>query len=162
MTKNLSPTSIQQPSDRPGNNLRRPARRPRRRLAADVEAVAGPVLVGAYIRVSMAREEMISPELQQRDVDAYVARMSATSGRTWRTVETVQDLDISGRSFAREGIQRLMQLVRDGVITTIVTYRYDRFGRNLTQALNYLTEVETLGGQVISATEPLAESLGVV
>ena len=129
-------------------------RRPRRVLASERTAAAGPVLVGAYIRVSTAREEMISPELQLRDVDAYVARMNATSGRTWRVVEVVQDLDISGRSFAREGIQRLLQMVRNGEITVIVTYRYDRFGRNLEQALTHLAEVEQLGGQVISATEP--------
>ena len=45
-----------------------------------------------------------------------------------------QDLDVSGRSFARAGIQKLMGLMREGAITTVVTYRYDRFGRHLQQA----------------------------
>jgi site-specific DNA recombinase len=129
-------------------------RRPRRIMAQEEHADLGPVLVGVYIRVSTAREEMISPELQQRDVDAYLNRMKAETGRTWRTVVVVEDLDVSGRSFAREGIQRLMTLFRDGGITKIVTYRYDRFGRNLEQALTHLKEVEALGGQVVSVTEP--------
>ena len=43
-----------------------------------------------------------------------------------------------------------MELMRDGAITAIVTYRYDRFGRNLRQALDHLEEVEGLGGQVVS------------
>ncbi len=66
-----------------------------------------------------------------------------------------QDLDISRRSFARAGIQKLMEMMRSGAITTIVTYRYDRFGRNLQQALAHLEEVEQLGGQVVSVTEPI-------
>ena len=69
------------------------------------------MLAGVYIRVSTAREEMISPELQQRDVDAYLARMTAPTRRQWRAVVVAQDLDISGRSFARAGIQNLMELM---------------------------------------------------
>jgi site-specific DNA recombinase len=131
---------------------------PRRRrtvLASEAAQDLSPVLAGVYIRVSTAREEMISPELQQRDVDAYLARMTVQTGRTWRAVVVEQDLDKSGRSFARAGIQKLMELMRQGVITTIVTYRYDRFGRNLQQALTHLEEVEALGGQVVSVTEPM-------
>ncbi len=119
------------------------------------------MLAGVYIRVSTAREEMISPELQQRDVDAYLARMTAQSGRAWRAVVVEQDLDISGRSFARAGIQNLMELMRQGAITTILTYRYDRFGRNLQQALAHLEEVEQLGGQVVSVTEPIDASTAI-
>lgn len=104
--------------------------------------------------MSLAREEMISPELQQRDVDSYLARMSQQSGRLWRVVETQEDLDVSCRSFAREGIQRLMALMREGAITTILTYEYDRVGRNLEQALKHLREVEQVGGQVVSVSEP--------
>ena len=80
--------------------------------------------------------------------------MQALTGRPCQLVIIVQDLDRSGRSFAREGIQQLMQMMRDGKITTILTYRYDRFGRNLQQALTHLEEVDSLGGQVISTTEP--------
>jgi DNA invertase Pin-like site-specific DNA recombinase len=127
-------------------------------MASSQEDDRSALLVGVYVRVSTAREEMISPELQRRDVDAYLARMSRESGRTWRAVIVVEDLDISGRSFAREGIQRLMAMVREGAITTIVTYRYDRFGRNVQQALAYVAEVESLGGQVVSATEPIDAS----
>ncbi|MDP9436626.1 MAG: recombinase family protein, partial [Actinomycetota bacterium] len=104
---------------------------------------------------------MISPELQQRDVDAYLARMTAQTGRPWRAVVVEQDLDISGRSFAVEGIQKLMEMMRDGAITTIVTYRYDRFGRNLQQALAHLEGVEALGGQVVSVTEPIDASTAI-
>jgi site-specific DNA recombinase len=131
---------------------------PRRRLrvmADEQSEDLSPVLAGVYIRVSTAREEMISPELQQRDVDAYLARMTLQTRRPWKAVVIEQDLDISGRSFARAGIQKLMEMMREGTITTILTYRYDRFGRNLQQALDHLEEVEQLGGQVVSVTEPM-------
>ncbi len=114
---NESPTT-----PRPVRNT--PTSKPRRRrtvLASEQVEDETPVLAGVYIRVSTAREEMISPELQQRDVDAYLARMSAQTKRPWRAVVVEQDLDISGRSFAREGIQRLMELMRQGAITSILT-----------------------------------------
>jgi len=158
MTSNPTPVSSPAPS-RPISPISQPARsRARRRarvLAEDDQADLSPVLVGVYIRVSLAREEMISPELQQRDVNQYMARMTAQTGRPWRAAAVEQDLDVSGRSFARRGIQRLMDLMRQGEITTILTYRYDRFGRNLKQALTHLEEVEALGGQVVSVTEPM-------
>ena len=155
MTINLDlPVRICNPAPSLAGPVPRPSRRVRRAVAADRASSQAPVLVAGYIRVSMSREEMISPELQLRDLRAFVDRMNATSGRTWRLVKVVEDLDLSGRSFAREGIQRLMQMVRDGLTTVIVVYRYDRFSRNHKEALNHLAEVETLGGQVISATEP--------
>ncbi len=141
------------PSHRPATTAK--PRRRRTVLASEQPEDLTPVLAGVYIRVSTAREEMISPELQQRDVDAYLNRMTGQTGRPWRAVVVEQDLDKSGRSFARAGIQKLMELMRQGVITTIVTYRYDRFGRNLQQALAHLEEVEALGGQVVSVTEPM-------
>jgi site-specific DNA recombinase len=152
-TPEAATTAALLPSPSPASRAKQ--RRPRLVLASEAETDSEPVLVGVYIRVSTAREEMISPELQQRDVDAFLHRMTLQSGRLWRSVVVEQDLDISGRSFARAGIQRLMEMVRAGKVTAIVTYRYDRFGRNLRQALDHLEEVETLGGQVVSATEPL-------
>ncbi len=147
----------------------RPSRRPtttgkprRHRTVAGQQAEElTVVLVGIYIRVSTAREEMISPELQLRDANGFLARMTAQTGVEWRAVVIEEDLDVSGRSFAREGIQRLMKLMREGAITTIVTYRYDRFGRNLQQALDHLAEVEALGGQVVSVTEPIDASTAI-
>jgi hypothetical protein len=41
---------------------------------------------------------MISPELQQRDVDAFLKRKIAETQRPRRAVVVEQDLDISGRS----------------------------------------------------------------
>jgi site-specific DNA recombinase len=154
-------TAHPQQAVRPVRPSGRGARRRLRVMAEDHDADLGPLLIAVYIRVSLAREEMISPELQQRDVDAYLARMETLTGRPCRLVLVVQDLDISGRSFAREGIQRLMEMMRDGEITTILTYRYDRFGRNLQQALAHLEEVEALGGQVISVTEPFDASTAI-
>ncbi len=67
-------------------------------LAREQTADTTPVPAGVYIRVSTAREEMVSPELQQRDVDAFLKRKIAETQRPWRAVVIEQDLDISGRS----------------------------------------------------------------
>src|SRR4051794_28514695 len=133
-----------------------------RRVRADqVVEADGPVRVGIYIRVSTAREEMISPELQQRDVDRFLDRMAAISGRPWTVVMTEKDLDKSGRSFARAGIQRLSKAAANGNLDKIVTYRFDRFGRNLTQTLDHLRTLEAAGCEVLSATEPLDASTAI-
>lgn len=130
----------------------KPSRRPR--LGPGAATAADEVVrVGVYIRVSTAREEMISPELQLRDVQTFIARMARQTGQEWRVVTVVEDLDKSGRNFAREGIQKLMTMIREGTITRIVTYRNDRFGRNAQQAMSHMHDVESHGGQVLSSIE---------
>jgi site-specific DNA recombinase len=148
----MTTTSPSSPADKaPEMRQVRPSRRPAPNATAAKDA-KGAVRVGVYIRVSTAREEMVSPELQRRDVNAYIERMQGQ--QKWIVVRDVEDLDISGRSFARAGIKELMTLLREGAISKILTYRYDRFGRNVEQALAHVNEVESLGGQVVSVTEP--------
>ena len=45
----------------------------------------------AYVRVSQARDEGISPELQLRAITDYCRR------RGYQVTETLQDLDLTGR-----------------------------------------------------------------
>jgi site-specific DNA recombinase len=116
-----------------------------RRLAAvPDEWVQG----AAYVRVSKEREEMISPVLQRASVDDHAERAHI------RLVETIEDLDRTGRNFARAGIQRILTGVEDGRWQTVLVYRYDRFGRNVRDSLVNIARVEQAGGRVVSATEP--------
>lgn len=106
-----------------------------------------PTAVG-YVRVSMAREEMISPELQAGHLRDHEARTGL------RILDVVEDLDISGRSFTRAGIQRIIKGVEDGLWQVVLVYRYDRFGRNVRHSLINIAKVEEAGGRVVSVTEP--------
>ena len=105
------------------------------------------MLIG-YIRVSMAREEMISPDIQRSAITDWARRNG------YRIVAWIEDLDETGRNFRRKvmrGIERIEQREAHG----IAVYRYDRWGRNAVDSLANVQRVELVGGQVLSATEPL-------
>ncbi|WP_278248980.1 recombinase family protein [Streptosporangium minutum] len=105
-----------------------------------------PRVVG-YVRVSMAREEMISPELQRAAISDYCAR------RGYHLEEVIEDLDASGRSFARKGVQRAIEMVESAGIAVVVVWKFSRFGRNRKGWAVNLDRLESAGGQLESATE---------
>ena len=104
-------------------------------------------LIG-YVRVSTAREEMISPDLQRSTIKAWCK----ANGR--RIVGWLEDLDLSGREFAKRKIDAGVKAIREGEAAEIGVWRYDRWGRNAMQSLANCHRVEQAGGQVRSATEP--------
>jgi DNA invertase Pin-like site-specific DNA recombinase len=101
-----------------------------------------------YIRVSLAREEMISPELQRASIESW-ARIS---GR--RIVKWVIDLDATGRNFKRK-IMKAISYIEDGTAKEIAVWKYSRFGRNRHGNAVNLERVERAGGQLESSTEQI-------
>lgn len=99
-----------------------------------------------YIRVSTAREEMISPELQEAAIRDWARR----NGRD--VLEIISDLDKSGRNFKRR-VQDAIQAVRDGRAREIIVWKFSRFGRQRLGWATHLDLVESAGGQLVSATE---------
>ncbi|MFE9450667.1 recombinase family protein [Streptomyces sp. NPDC006739] len=102
----------------------------------------------AYIRVSLWREEKISPELQRTAIEQWAARRGA------RIVDWVEDLDESGRHFRRK-IVKCVERVEAGEARGVVVWRFSRFGRNRTGNAMWLARLEAAGGQLESATEPV-------
>ncbi|MGH3381779.1 MAG: recombinase family protein [Actinoallomurus sp.] len=114
--------------------------------AALAAVPAEPIPAVGYIRVSMAREEMISPELQRASIIDWAAR------RNRRIVAWIEDLDKTGRNFKRR-VQRAIGMVEDGSAQEIAVWKFSRFGRQrLGWAVN-LDRVESAGGELQSATE---------
>lgn len=101
-----------------------------------------------YVRVSMAREEMVSPQIQRSVVSGWAKR----SGR--RIIDWVEDLDETGRNFRRK-VMKVIARLEAGEAHEIVVYRYDRWGRNAQDSLDNIKRVENAGGSVVSATEPM-------
>ncbi|WP_354643957.1 recombinase family protein [Kitasatospora camelliae] len=99
-----------------------------------------------YIRVSMAREEMISPELQRAAITDWAKRTGH------RIIDWVEDLDKTGRTFKRR-IMGVIERVERGEASVIAVWKYSRFGRTRTGVPANLARVEKAGGQLISATE---------
>lgn len=111
-------------------------------------AVAGPIPVIAYIRVSKGREQMISPDIQRKVITDWCK----ANGRY--VVAWVEDLNNTGREFAKRKILRTIARIEAGEAAEVAVYKFDRWGRNATDALANCKRAENVGGQVKSATEP--------
>ncbi|MEE2041248.1 recombinase family protein [Nocardiopsis sp. CT-R113] len=111
----------------------------------------GRIPIIGYIRVSTAREDMISPEMQADAVNAW----AASTGR--RIVLWVADLDLSGRTLAKRQISGIIDSIAtrsavDGA-RQVGVRTFDRFGRNRADNAMNLSRLERAGGQLLSATE---------
>lgn len=113
-------------------------------MAADDPA--GPVPAIGYIRVSMMREEQISPDTQRAAIEDWARR------RGRKITDWVSDLDKTGRNFKRK-IMEVIERVEAGEVREIAVWKYSRFGRNRPGVAVNLARLEKGGGQLQSATE---------
>jgi site-specific DNA recombinase len=118
-----------------------------RHLAAVPEE---PKRVVLYVRVSalMGRggEDFHSPDVQ------IGAMRRATSGM--REVGVIDDdIDQTGRTFSREGIDKIRHLVETGAVDALAVYNLSRFGRNVLESLKFLNWLADRGVTILSATE---------
>ncbi|MET9120027.1 recombinase family protein [Streptomyces sp. NPDC004528] len=100
-----------------------------------------------YIRVSMKREEMYSPEQQLYACQQW-ARMNNVE-----IVDVVEDLDLSGRNFAKRKISNIIERVRSQEAQLVLVWKWSRFGRNILQSQVNLHELENAGGLLRAVTE---------
>lgn len=117
----------------------------RRRLAAVPDAPPRAVL---YLRQSTYREDSISLELQETAGRDHCARMGYT------VVAVEADPGISGRTWARPAVQRVMALVEDGQADVVVLWRWSRLSRSRKDWAIAADRVDVAGGRIESATEP--------
>lgn len=120
-------------------------------MAAANTDVAEPIPAIGYIRVSTAREEMISPELQRSAIEQWAAR------RNRKIIDWVEDLDATGRNFKRK-IMKAIGYIEDGTAQEIAVWKYNRFGRNDVGIAVNLARIEAVGGALQSATEEVDAS----
>lgn len=100
-----------------------------------------------YIRVSMKREEMYSPEQQLFACEQY-AKMNDID-----IVDVVEDLDLSGRNFAKRKVSEIIERVDSGEAVLVLVWKWSRFGRNILQSQVNLHALEQAGGQLRAVTE---------
>lgn len=108
---------------------------------------------GAYVRVSAvmgrAGEDFLSPTVQ---ADTIAAASARTGGRV---VEVWEDLDVTGRTMTRPGLERALDAARSGRIDRLFVYDLSRWARNAADGLAELAAIERLGVEVVSATESI-------
>lgn len=109
----------------------------------------------ALVRVSKERDGMTSPEVQRHAIESFAAAQGIT------IVDTVEGLDESGSRAKSAWWPRLDQAIarmESGEIDTIVVWKFSRTARNRLKWAIALDRVDTLGGVILSATEPIESS----
>lgn len=106
------------------------------------------MLVAGYIRVSKEREGQISPDSQRSEILAYCER------KGWTVAEFFEDLDISGRTDRRPGLQEMLRRAQDGEFQAVVLYRIDRLSREPMHHYAILAALKEAGVLVDSVGMP--------
>lgn len=110
---------------------------------------AAPLRAVLYLRQSISKEESISLELQESAGRDYCARMG------YVVVGVEEDPGISGRTWNRPGVRKVMELVEYGDADVIVLWKWSRLSRARLDWAVAVDKVESAGGRIESATEPL-------
>jgi len=121
---------------------------PRRKL----EAAPAPRRALALIRVSKEREGMTSPDVQRHAIETFCASNGLS------IVGFVEGIDESGSRTKSAWWPRLDQSidrVEGGDADVIVVWKFSRTARNRLRWAIALDRIDTLGGAILSATEPI-------
>ncbi len=102
---------------------------------------------GVYVRLSkMDDDRTVSLEQQSNACRQYVSAQGGTV--------ILEDQDIqSGLDVERRGYKVILQAARDGRIDAAVCWRFDRWGRNVLEALRSFQELADIGIKVHSVSE---------
>ena len=114
-----------------------------------------------YIRVSavMGRgdEAFHSPDIQVDGVLTAAARLGLQEVLP-STGERVMDIDVSGRTFVRDGLDVILEMARNQQTDVVGVNDLSRLGRNLRESLNFIADLRELGVHVISAREHIDDT----
>lgn len=104
----------------------------------------------AYVRVSVVgdrakRGRFESPELQREAIDAWCARNNAS------VVREVRDLNRSGGTLTRPGLQQALEVIGAGEADGIVVARSDRASRRTIDGLGLIDALEQRGAWIAAA-----------
>lgn len=120
------------------------------------------VKLDGYVRVSRVGgrggESFISPEVQRAQIEGWAA-LRGVEIAAWHT-----DLDVSGGSMDRPGLNDAMRRIRDGQTGGLAVARLDRLSRaHLSEALRTVRELHELGAHLaivdlgVDPTTPFGE-----
>lgn len=101
-----------------------------------------------YLRQSISRDDSISLELQEIAARDYCLRQG------YHVVAREADPGISGRTWKRPAVQRVMAMIEEGRADVIVLWRWSRLSRSRKDWAVAADRVEVAGGRIESATEP--------
>jgi site-specific DNA recombinase len=112
----------------------------------------GPPRVVAYIRVSHERVGMVSPELQLAAIDEVCQRFG------YALVSVISDLDRSGLFWKRRQVEQAVEMIEAGGADILMVWKWSRIARNRRDWAIAVDRIESAGGRLESATEPVDAS----
>jgi DNA invertase Pin-like site-specific DNA recombinase len=98
-------------------------------------------------------DDFHSPELQLKEM-----RRAAKAAGLQEVGEPVCDIDVSGRSMSREGIDKIRGMVEDSAIDVVALSDLSRLGRNLAESLTFIQWLRDRGVAVMSSQERIDDS----
>lgn len=117
---------------------------------------AAPRNVVLYIRVSalMGRggDDFHSPDVQRVALERHVAPLGL------KIVDVISDIDVTGQTFTRDGIDQLRRLVDAGKVDAVGLYDLSRLGRNVNESLTFIGWLRERGVTVLSTKEQIDDS----
>lgn len=112
--------------------------------------------VALYRRVSalMGRsgEDFHSPEMQTTAMRRHIEPSGA------HVVAELEDIDVSGRTFQRAGLDKIRDLVEAGRIDAVAVYDLSRLGRNVADSLNFINFLRDRRVGIISTVEKIDDT----
>lgn len=102
-----------------------------------------------YIRQSISHDDSVSPELQETAGRDYCAR------RGYVVVKVVPDRNRTGRTFKRRRVVETFEDIEQGRAEVIVLWKWSRLSRRRIDWAIAIDRVESIGGRIESATEPV-------
>lgn len=109
-----------------------------------------------YARVSavMGREgeAFRSPDLQVSAMRRHAAPLGL------REVGVVQDIDVTGRTFSRDGLDRIRAMVTGGLVDVVAVYDLSRLGRNALEALQFIRWLDDHHVTLVSTVEKIDDT----
>ncbi|AZM47874.1 hypothetical protein DMB38_20615 [Streptomyces sp. WAC 06738] len=108
-----------------------------------------PLVVFLYVRVSLGRDIMDSPETQEKNGELTAKLLGV------KIKEIVPDIDESGQFFGHRKVLWMIEQIRQGAANGIMVLDTSRWGRNLMESRQYVKELYDAGGVLISMTQPI-------
>lgn len=102
-----------------------------------------------YCRQSISKEDSISIELQESACRDYAVQ------RGYVVTEVITDPGISGRTWNRPGVRRVMELVESGAAEVVLVWKWSRVSRSRHDWAVAVDRFDVAGGRLESATEPV-------
>ena len=98
-----------------------------------------------------------------RDQDPTLARAELRRAAALRGLEIIEEVEEtgSGARMARPGLDRVMELVNHHLVTHVLVWKLDRFGRSLLDIVWQIESIERAGVTFISVTQGIEIGWGV-